>query len=70
MPEDFQYEIDDMLDNRDEPWVPNKIVELRERLSGTWRHGDDCNRDVVLLDIAMEKFYRNRDRGLWTSRGQ
>ena len=60
MPEDVQYEIEDMLANRDEPWVPNKIVELRERLSGTWRYGDDCNRDVVLLDIAMEKFFRNK----------
>ena len=64
MPEDVQYEIDDMLANRDEPWVPNKIVELRERLSGTWRYGDDCNRDVVLLDIAMEKFFRNKIEGL------
>lgn len=64
MPEDIQYEIDDMLANRDEPWIPNKIVELRERLSGTWRYGEETNRDVVLLDIAMEKFYRNKIEGL------
>ncbi len=35
LPEDLQYEIRDMLDNRDAPWVPNKIVELRERLAGS-----------------------------------
>ena len=63
MPDDIQYEIDDMLANRDAPWVPNKIVEIRERLSGTWRYGEDCNRDVVLLDIAMDKFYRNKIEG-------
>ena len=60
LPGDLQYEIRDMLDNRDAPWVPNKIVELRERLAGVWKYGPDCNRDVVLLDIAMEKFYRQR----------
>ena len=63
MPEDIQYDIDDMLAHRDEPWVPNKIVEIRERLSGTWRYGEDVNRDVCLLDIAMDKFYRNKIEG-------
>ena len=64
MPEDVQNEIYDLLANRDEYWAPNKIVELRERLSGTWRYGDVTNRDVVLLDIAMEKFYRQKIEGL------
>ena len=64
MPDDIQTEIADMLKNREEYWVPNKIVELRERLSGTWRYGAETNRDVVLLDIAMEKFFRNKIEGL------
>jgi len=64
MPEDIQGEIYGVFDNLDEPWVPNKIVELRERLSGTWRYGEHTNRDVVLLDIAMEKFYRNKIEGM------
>ena len=64
MPEDVQNEIYDLLANRDEYWAPNKIVELRERLSGTWRYGDVTERDVVLLDIAMEKFYRQKIEGL------
>ena len=34
MPADIQADIEDMLLHRDEYWVPNKIVELRERLSG------------------------------------
>ena len=67
LPEDLQYEIRDMLDNRDAPWVPNKIVELRERLAGVWKYGPDCNRDVVLLDIAMEKFYRQRIEAMNTA---
>ena len=29
MPDDIQTEIADMLKNREEYWVPNKIVELR-----------------------------------------
>ena len=37
MPEDIQNEILDVLGNRDEWWVPNKIVELRERLVDTWK---------------------------------
>ena len=64
MPEDIQGEIYGVFDNLDEPWVPNKIVELRERLSGTWRYGEHTNRDVVLLDIAMDKFYRNKIEGM------
>ena len=67
MPKDIEYDIDDMLQHRDAPWVPNKVVEIRERLSGTWRYGEWVNRDVVLLDIAMEKFYRQRVEGMVTA---
>ena len=67
LPEDLQYEIRDMLDNRDAAWAPNKIVDLRERMVHVWKHGDECNRDVVLLDIAMEKFYRQRIEAMNTA---
>mmetsp|Transcript_7326 Transcript_7326/g.32321 ORF Transcript_7326/g.32321 Transcript_7326/m.32321 type:complete len:1089 (+) Transcript_7326:185-3451(+) len=61
---DVEGEIHDLLANRDEGWAVNKIVELRERMSGSWRYGDVTERDVVLLDIAMEKFYRQKIEGL------
>jgi hypothetical protein len=61
---DVEGEIHDLLANRDEGWAINKIVELRERMSGSWRYGDVTERDVVLLDIAMEKFYRQKIEGL------
>ena len=67
MPADIEADIDDMLQHRDEYWVPNKIVEIRERLSGTWRYGEHTNRDVVLLDIAMEKFYRQKIEAMVTA---
>ena len=67
MPPDVQADIDDLLQHRNEYWVPNKIVEIRERLSGTWRYGEHCNRDVVLLDIALEKYYRQKIEGMVTA---
>ncbi len=67
MPEDLVYEVRDMLAHRDEPWVPTKLVEIRERLSGVWRYGEHHNRDVVLLDIAMEKFYRQKIEAMVTA---
>ena len=64
MPGDVEGEINEVIANRDEHWVPNKIVELRERLVDTWKYSGDTNRDVVLLDVAMEKFYRQRVEGM------
>ena len=64
MPDDIQGEIFDILGNLDEWWVPTKIVEVRERLVNTWKHSGETNRDVVLLDIAMEKFYRQKVEGM------
>ena len=34
---DLQWQLYDMLKNRNEWWVPGKLVELRQRLEGYWR---------------------------------
>lgn len=47
----------DMLSNRNEWWVPGKIVELRERLSHYWK-APDSSRDLLLLDCALESWLR------------
>lgn len=55
----------DMLKNRHEWWVPGKIVEIRHRLADNWRSSG--NRDVLLLDIALDNYFRTcierTDRG-------
>eukprot|EP00882_Tetradesmus_deserticola_P000936 GHRQ01001016.1.p1 GENE.GHRQ01001016.1~~GHRQ01001016.1.p1 ORF type:complete len:749 (+),score=345.34 GHRQ01001016.1:55-2301(+) len=47
----------DMLQNRNEWWVPGKIVEVRKRLAGVWR-APGGSRDVLLLDIALDNYFR------------
>ena len=59
LPEDLTWEIDDLLNNRDAWWVPGKIVEIRKRLLPVWKH-DSPNRDVVMLDATLEKFFRTK----------
>ena len=59
LPEDLAWEIDDLLNNRDAWWVPGKIVEIRKRLLPVWKH-DSPNRDVVMLDATLEKFFRTK----------
>lgn len=41
---------------RNEWWVPGKIVEIRHRLADNWRSSG--NRDVLLLDIALDNYFR------------
>ena len=59
LPGDLTWEVDDLLQNRDAWWVPGKIVEIRKRLLPVWRH-DAPNRDVVMLDATLEKFFRTK----------
>ena len=59
LPGDLTWEVDDLLQNRDAWWVPGKIVEIRKRLLPVWGH-DAPNRDVVMLDATLEKFFRTK----------
>ena len=59
LPGDVAWEVDDLLRNRDAWWVPGKIVEIRKKLLGVWQH-DSPNRDVVMLDATLEKFFRTK----------
>ena len=34
---DLAWQLTDLLQNRNEWWVPGKIVELRQRLAGYWK---------------------------------
>jgi hypothetical protein len=36
--------------------VPGKILEIRHALAGNWRTSG--NRDVLLLDIALDNYFR------------
>jgi len=60
MDEGLQQEINDLLANRNEWWVPGKIVELRSRLQHSWRGQEDgyAARDALHLDIALERHFR------------
>lgn len=66
IPGDLQWDIDDMLQNRNEWWVPGKIVSIRERLSPVWRGMEDMSaaRSVLLLDVSLEMFCRTRLEGM------
>jgi alpha-glucan, water dikinase len=64
MPGDLQWDVDDLLRNRDEWWVPGKIVNIRERLSPCWRGADaSAARSLLLLDISLDTFFRTRVEG-------
>lgn len=62
LPGDLQWTIDDMLTNRNEWWVPGKIVEIRDQLSPVWRNCEEPSslRSLLLLDISLESFLRTR----------
>lgn len=55
---DLSWMIGDILANRNEWWVPGKIVEARQRLSEYWKNTDGVSRDVLLLDIALDSYFR------------
>ncbi|KAF8071284.1 R1 [Scenedesmus sp. PABB004] len=54
---DTSWMVFDVLKNRNEWWVPGKIVEVRKRLADVWR-GPGGSRDVLLLDIALDNYFR------------
>lgn len=57
--EDLRWNLFDLLQNRHAWWVPGKLVELRRRLAGYWRGAaNGVNRDVVLLDVALDNYFR------------
>jgi len=47
----------EIIGNREEWWIPIKVVEVREELAPYWKDGRG-GRDVNLLDSALEKFFR------------
>lgn len=55
---ELSWMIGDLLSNRDAWWAPGKIVEIRQRLSGYWKGTPGCSRDILLLDIALDSYFR------------
>ncbi|DBB11157.1 TPA: Phosphoglucan, water dikinase, chloroplastic [Trebouxia sp. C0006] len=54
---DLQWQLYDILKNRNEWWVPGKLVDLRQRLEPYWR-AEGASRDVLLLDVALDNYFR------------
>jgi alpha-glucan, water dikinase len=50
----------DIINNRNEHWIPGKIVEVRKLMLSNWKHDGEPDRDVVMLDAALEKFFRTK----------
>jgi len=63
---ELQWALDDLLRNRDEWWVPGKLAEVRGQLAAQLAPGADggADRDVLLLDVALESFLRTRVEAL------
>lgn len=59
---DLQWDIDDLLRNRDQWWVPGKIVHIRKRLLNSEAMGasgdSDMRKNIMLLDISLEAFFQ------------
>lgn len=55
---DLAWTIGDILANRNEWWVPGKIVDARRRLAGYWQSPVGAPRDVLLLDVALDAYFR------------
>ena len=49
--------ISDVLANRNEWWVPGKIVLARQQLQRYWK-APNASRDLLLLDIALDEWFR------------
>ena len=54
------WDVQDLRNNRNEWWVPSKILEIRQRLQHCWRGTEDGDRarDALQLDIALEQHVR------------
>lgn len=53
---DLQWHCYDLLKHRTEWWAAGKVVEIRRRLDPIWR--ETGSRDVLLLDIALDSWFR------------
>lgn len=51
--------ISDILAHRGQWWVPGKIVEARRQLRQYWQR-EGAPRDILLLDVALDSFFRLR----------
>ena len=61
------WNVEDLLNNRNEWWAPGKVVEVREALRGAWTR-PGASRDVAMLDIALDNFLRlSVERMDWNS---
>jgi alpha-glucan,water dikinase len=54
---DLAWTVGDILAHRHEWWVPGKIADARAAMAPLWRR-PGASRDVILLDIALEKHFR------------
>ncbi|KAI8469254.1 MAG: glutathione synthetase ATP-binding domain-like protein [Monoraphidium minutum] len=67
MDEETRWMLFDMLGQRNEWWVPGKIVDIRGRISGAVR-APGASRDLMLLDIALDSYFRTCiERSDWAS---
>eukprot|EP00200_Dunaliella_tertiolecta_P010550 CAMPEP_0202370036 /NCGR_PEP_ID=MMETSP1127-20130417/1744_1 /ASSEMBLY_ACC=CAM_ASM_000462 /TAXON_ID=3047 /ORGANISM="Dunaliella tertiolecta, Strain CCMP1320" /LENGTH=1145 /DNA_ID=CAMNT_0048965873 /DNA_START=13 /DNA_END=3450 /DNA_ORIENTATION=- len=57
MDDDLSWNVFDILANRNEWWVPGKIVEVRSRLAHYWQ-APGASRDLLMLDLALESWFR------------
>lgn len=57
MDDDLRWHLFDVLNNRNEWWVPGKIAEQRHRLKHYWS-APDASRDLLLLDLALDGWFR------------
>ncbi|KAF5831865.1 glutathione synthetase ATP-binding domain-like protein [Dunaliella salina] len=57
MDDDLAWNVFDILANRNEWWVPGKIVEVRSRLAHYWQ-APGATRDLLMLDLALESWFR------------
>ena len=53
----LRWVVSDILQHRNDWWIPGKIAEARGDLAHLWRR-PGANRDVVMLDIALDGHFR------------
>lgn len=59
MDEDLRWVIQDILNNRNEWWVPGKIVDARQRLADYWKVGHSC---WITQPCWMTQQYENKTK--------
>ncbi len=56
MDDGLRWTIYDILRNRNEWWVPGKIVDARRGLRNCWQHCE--SRDLLMLDVSLDDYFR------------